>query len=275
MSDLTFMAVHAHPDDEASSTGGVLARYSEEGMRTVVVTCTNGEYGDTPDGIKPGAEGHDAEAVAAVRKTELEQACRTLGVTDLEMLGYHDSGMADWEYKGREHVFASAPFDEAVGRIVTLLDKYRPDVVVTYDPDSIYDHPDHVQASRVTMEAVRRTGIARKAYYTALRGSRFMRLREIAIERGIELPEMPEPSEDFLRRVAEAEARITTDVDVSRYLARKRQALHHHASQMQSGFFNRFPPEAFDLVFSSESFVRVHDTTGAPLPEDDLFAGLR
>src|ERR1700683_170041 len=95
----TLMAVHAHPDDESSSTGGILARYSDEGLRTVVVTCTNGEYGDAPGGIKPGAKGHDPDGVARTRRGELERACAVLGVSKLELLGYHDSGMADWDYR--------------------------------------------------------------------------------------------------------------------------------------------------------------------------------
>ena len=81
---LTLMAVHAHPDDEASSTGGVLAKYSDEGVRTVVVTCTNGEFGDSPGGIKPGADGHDETAVAEIRLAELRQSVKILGVTELE-----------------------------------------------------------------------------------------------------------------------------------------------------------------------------------------------
>src|SRR5437762_7034217 len=93
---LTLMAVHAHPDDESSSTGGTLARYASEGLRTVVVTCTNGELGDAPGGIKPGEAGHDEETVAQIRLDELRAACATLGVAHLETLGYRDSGMPGW-----------------------------------------------------------------------------------------------------------------------------------------------------------------------------------
>ena len=93
---LTMMAVHAHPDDEASSTGGVLATYAAQGIRTVVVTCTNGEFGDAQGGVKPGQDGHDEQAVARQRLAELRESCAILGVTDLELLGYHDSGMPDW-----------------------------------------------------------------------------------------------------------------------------------------------------------------------------------
>src|ERR1051325_1028447 len=94
---MTLMAVHAHPDDEASSTGGVLAKYSAEGVRTGVVTCTNGEFGDAPRQVKPGTDGHDEQVVAQLRLSELRESCKILGVTNLELLGYHDSGMPDWD----------------------------------------------------------------------------------------------------------------------------------------------------------------------------------
>src|ERR1700684_3620148 len=106
---LTMMAVHAHPDDEASSTGGVLAAYSGQGIRTVVVTCTNGEFGDAPGGIKPGQDGHDEQAVARLRLAELRESCAILGVSNLEMLGYHDSGMPEWDYKDRPEGLCNIP----------------------------------------------------------------------------------------------------------------------------------------------------------------------
>jgi len=102
---LTLMAVHAHPDDEASGTGGVLAAYSSDGIRTVVVTCTNGEFGDAPGGVKPGQDGHETDAVAGLRLSELRQSAKILGVSHLELLGYHDSGMPEWDYKTRPEAF--------------------------------------------------------------------------------------------------------------------------------------------------------------------------
>src|SRR5579863_5452702 len=90
------MAVHAHPDDEASSTGGVLALLARQGVRTVLVTCTNGEYGDAPGGVKPAEDGHDADAVAQLRSRELDAAVAALGVRRAVRLGYRDSGMRGW-----------------------------------------------------------------------------------------------------------------------------------------------------------------------------------
>ena len=130
---LTMMAVHAHPDDEASSTGGVLAAYSAQGIRTVVVTCTNGEFGDAPGGVKPGQNGHDEQAVAQQRLAELRESCTILGVTNLELLGYHDSGMPEWDYKDRPDAFCNIPEAEVAARISELIDRYRPQVLITYD----------------------------------------------------------------------------------------------------------------------------------------------
>src|SRR3977135_53982 len=93
---LTLMAVHAHPDDEATSTGGILAKYSAEGVRTVLVTCTNGELGDGTGGVKQEDDAHDEDKVVELRLRELEESRRVLGVSHLELLGYHDSGMEGW-----------------------------------------------------------------------------------------------------------------------------------------------------------------------------------
>ena len=152
---LTMMAVHAHPDDEASSTGGVLAAYSAQGIRTVVVTCTNGEFGDAHGGVKPGQDGHDEQAVARQRLAELRESCAILGVTDLELLGYHDSGMPDWDYKDRPDAFCNIPQAEVAARISGLIERYRPQVLITYDDQGPYQHPDHVHASRVRAGGVR------------------------------------------------------------------------------------------------------------------------
>ena len=271
---LTLMAVHAHPDDESSSTGGVLATYSAEGIRTVVVTCTNGEYGDAPGGIKPGQDGHDEATVAQIRLAELRQATKLLGVSDLELLGYHDSGMPEWDYKGRPDAFCNVPAAEVAGRISALIEHYRPQVVITYDDQGMYQHPDHVYASQMTQAAVAATGIPAKLYLSALRGSNWDKLRQALRDAGVEVPEMTLTPEQ-LRQAAATEASITTTVDVRPVLNRKRDALMAHASQIQESWFAKLPPAVAAEAFGQEDFIRARDTTGAPVPESDLFAGLR
>jgi LmbE family N-acetylglucosaminyl deacetylase len=268
------MAVHAHPDDEASSTGGVLALYSAQGIRTVVVTCTNGEFGDAPGQVKPGEDGHDEEMVAQLRLAELRQSCKILGVSHLELLGYHDSGMPDWEYKDRPDAFCNVPVDQVAARIGALMEKYRPQVMISYDDKGMYQHPDHVHAAVCAAAAARATGIADKFYQTAMRGSDWRKLWEALREQGVpDLPEEREFTDEMRRQIEEAEARVTTTVDITSVLDRKREALFAHASQVQESWFSKVPEDVAIAVFGKEHFVRV--IGGGPVPEDDLFAGLR
>jgi LmbE family N-acetylglucosaminyl deacetylase len=272
---LTLMAVHAHPDDEASSTGGVLALYADQGIRTVVVTCTNGEFGDAPGQVKPGEDGHDEQAVAQLRLSELRQSAKILGVSNLELLGYHDSGMPDWEYKDRPDAFCNVPVDVVAARIGDLIEAYRPQVVISYDDKGMYQHPDHVHAAQAAAVAAAQSGIPAKFYQTAMRGSSWRKVWEALRDLGEDVPDPREFTPEQRRQAEEAEARITTNIDIRPVLARKREALFAHASQIQESWFSKLPPEIAESAFGQESFVRVTDRTGAPVPEDDLFAGLR
>ena len=272
---LTLMTVHAHPDDESSSTGGVLAMYADEGVRTVVVTCTNGELGDAPGGIKPGDPAHDETVVAATRLAELDKACDILGVDVLEKLGYHDSGMLEWDYKDRPEVFWNVPIEESSARLATLMERHQPQVVITYDEFGGYNHPDHVQANRVTLAAIERTAIPAKLYFTARRWSDIERLRTRLAELGVDVGPRPQIDPQRRRQMEAAAARITTTVDTTSVVSRKRDALRAHASQLADSWFAKMPESMFDEVFGVESFIREQDRTAAPVPEVDLFAGLR
>ena len=271
---LTLMAVHAHPDDEASSTGGVLATYSDQGVRTIVVTCTNGEFGDGPAGIKPGEEGHDAADVAQTRLAELREAAKYLGVSDLELLGYHDSGMPEWEYRNSPEAFCNVPLENVIDKISALIGRYRPQVVITYDPDGAYQHPDHVHAARAAIGAVEQTGIPAKLYLNAMRRTEWQKIIEALRAAGEDVPEW-ELTDEERRQVEESEARITTEVDVTSVLDRKRDALMAHASQITDSWFSKIPPGVVESAFGREWFIRVRNQTQASVPETDLFAGLR
>jgi LmbE family N-acetylglucosaminyl deacetylase len=273
--NLTLMAVHAHPDDEASSTGGVLARYADEGVRTIVVTCTNGEFGDAADGVKPGLDGHDEAAVAQTRLAELRESAKILGVAELELLGYHDSGMPEWDYKNRPDAFCNVPQAEVAARIGALIERYRPQVVITYDDKGAYQHPDHVHASQAAAAAVAASAIPAKLYLTAMRRSDWQKVWEAIRDLGGDVPDFSSVSPEVQRQMDEAEQRITTTIDISPVLERKRDALFAHASQIRESWFSKIPPEVAAQAFGRESFIRASDTTGAPVPEDDLFAGLR
>jgi LmbE family N-acetylglucosaminyl deacetylase len=267
------MAVHAHPDDEASG-GGILAAYSDQGIRTIVVTCTNGEYGDAPGGIKPGQEGHDPEAVARLRLAELDKSASILRVTDVETLGYHDSGMEEWAYKDNSQAFWNVPIEAVADRIGDLMLKYRPQVLVTYDDQGAYQHPDHVHASRAAQAAAKATGISAKVYLSTMKSSNWRKIFDALRAAGEEVPDWQE-NEERMRRAQESEERITTTIDIRAVLERKRAALFAHGSQINDSWLSKIPPEIVEQAFGYEYFIRVADTTGSPIPEDDLFAGLR
>ena len=268
--ELTLMAVHAHPDDEAISTPGVLARYSLEGVRTVLVTCTDGALGFGPGRSNPGDPAHDPVSLAVLRRAELERSCAHLGVRHLEVLGYHDSGMAGWDANRHPDAFCNAPIEEVADRLASLIERYRPHVLVTYDSDGGYGHPDHIRTHSVTMAALERTEVVSKVYLTA-RTEGFRQRMHAARAAftpgrvGVSAPPVMGMSDD----------RITTRVDTSMVADRHRAALAAHDSQLSGTHWLRMPADIFNTLFDEETFIRCADCTGSPVPEDDLFAGLR
>src|SRR5262245_25550672 len=144
----TLLVVHAHPDDESVSTGGILARYSAEGVRTVVVTCTTGNLGEVSDGELLGDDD-----VGGLRARELAAAAEVLGVARVVNLGYRDSGMPGWPSNHAAGALYAAPLGEATERLLRVVDEERPDVVVTYDETGGYGHPDHLRTHEVVCVA--------------------------------------------------------------------------------------------------------------------------
>jgi LmbE family N-acetylglucosaminyl deacetylase len=272
---LTLMAVHAHPDDEATGTGGVLARYGTEGLQTVLVTCTDGGCGDGPGGVKPGEPGHDPVQVVAMRRQELEASCAVLGINHLELLGYADSGMMGWATNDAPGAFWNTPVDEAAARLAELIEKYRPDVVVTYDENGFYGHPDHIQAHRITMAAVKVANSPAKVYWTTAPRSQMEEFGRLMREYGADWDEPDSAGAEPQPEIGLPDEEITTWVDASAYGGQKFDALAAHASQGDNIFFLKMGKEVFTKVMGVETFLRVLDATGAPVPEDDLFAGLR
>ena len=213
--------------------------------------------------------------MAELRLAELRQSAKILGVTHLELLGYHDSGMPEWDYKTRPDAFCNVPFGEVTGRIAALIEQYRPQVVVTYDDKGLYQHPDHVYASQTAQAAVAQTGIPAKLYLTAMRGSDWQKMRDALREAGVDMPEMTLTDEQRQQAAAD-EAR---DHDHRRHppgarpqAGRADRAREPDRRSPGSARSRRSSPRS---VFGFEHFIRVRDTTGAPVPETDLFAGLR
>jgi LmbE family N-acetylglucosaminyl deacetylase len=268
----TLMAVHAHPDDEVISTGGVLALYSGKAVRTVVVTCTDGSQGYGPGGTLPGESGHDLDAVAKTRSQELERSCSLLGVAHVERLGYRDSGMMGWPGNEAPDAFCNVPVEQAAVGLSALIERYAPHVVVTYDANGGYGHPDHIQTHRVTMAAlVDGSHSVSKLYFTARSEDDVLRMAQVRDK--LNLGPRPGRRQRAMPAGVPNDA-ITTVVDTSSVVHLKRAALEAHASQLADTVWVKASDADFDELFGHETFVRVKDETGAVLPETDLFLGL-
>jgi N-acetyl-1-D-myo-inositol-2-amino-2-deoxy-alpha-D-glucopyranoside deacetylase len=155
--DRSILFVHAHPDDETVATGATMAHYAAGGAKVVLVTCTLGEEGEIHVPALAQLEAAQADQLGGYRLIELDRACEALGVTDHRFLGgagrYRDSGMMGTPANEHPRCFWKADLDEAAGHLVEIMRETRPQVVVAYDPNGFYGHPDHIQAHRVAMRA--------------------------------------------------------------------------------------------------------------------------
>lgn len=272
---LTLLCVHAHPDDESSSTGGILRSYAELGVRTVLVTCTDGALGDAPDGTTPEAEHHDPRGVAEHRAEELRAAAAILRIDRVEMLGYPDSGMQGWAQNDAPGSFWSTPVAEAAARLVPILLEERPQVVVTYDEIGFYGHPDHIQAHRVTSAALELSGLTSSLFYPAIPRSAFKRFREVLAEADDGAPRPDDDNEEARGPSGTPDDQIGVIIDVSSVVDAKYDALSAHASQTESSFFLKMGRDRFREFFGTEWFVRAIDPLGRTGIDHDLFAGWR
>lgn len=276
------LAFHAHPDDEATSTGGTLAHYADAGERVVVITATDGAVGeihnyDDPEELLP--------QLAEMRAVEMAKAAAILGV-EHEFLGYRDSGMMGTEDNDHPDCFWQADFMEATGRLVRLIRKYQPDVMVIYDPFGGYGHPDHIQVHRVGLAAFyAASDLSRfplvggeiewtppKLYWTAWARSRMAAFAEARHEAGLISAE----DRDRMQHGGTADEYIHAWVDIRPQLDRKFDALRAHRTQIPADWWLfQVPEELRPEIFGRESFIRVFSRIEVPTPEDDLFAGLR
>jgi LmbE family N-acetylglucosaminyl deacetylase len=260
----TLVTFHAHPDDEAIATGGVMAKAAAEGHRVVLVTATDGAHGEVADGFLGEGEG-----LGERRAVELKEAGRILGAVRVEQLGYVDSGMMGTPENDLDGSFWTADVDEAAERLARILREESADVLTVYDDHGNYGHPDHIQVHRVGVRAAELAGVERvyeatvdrdriKAFITAARESD---------DAGVGEPEL---DLDTFGSPAEL---ITTRVDVRPFLATKRAAMRAHASQItEDSFFLAMPDEQFEAAFGEECFIRRGAEAGAI--ETDLLAGL-
>ncbi|HVS48948.1 MAG TPA: PIG-L family deacetylase [Candidatus Dormibacteraeota bacterium] len=265
----TLMLVHAHPDDEAISTGGVMMKAKAHGHRVVLVTATRGEVGE----IYNMDEQSSRPRLGEIRTEELKAAGEILGVDRTEILGYRDSGMVNTADNKDPRSFHQARLDEAAGKVAALMRDERPDVVVTYAEDGVYGHPDHIKAHYVTnsaLDLLEREGWSpNKLYYTAIPRS----MMEAFMA---QMPEEAQRAQNTNMRIAGTpDEMVTTRIDVHDYVEQKRKAFGAHVSQNDpNSWFTTMASQIYELVFGTEYYQLVRGKPGSSLPEDDLFAGI-
>jgi mycothiol S-conjugate amidase len=286
---LRLMAVHAHPDDESSKGAATMARYVDEGVDVLVVTCTGGERGSI---LNPALQGRAdiEENIAQIRQAEMRRARQILGVRQA-WLGFIDSGLPEGDPLPPlpEGCFALQPVETAAERLVAQIREFRPHAITTYDENGGYPHPDHVMCHKITVAAFDAAPDSDaypeagdpwqplKLYYdVGWSRERMMALHGAMLERGLE-----SPYEEVMKRWAESdwkrrEPKITTRVPCAEWFERRDAALIAHATQVDpNGWFFKVPLDVQREAWPSEDFELARSLVETSIPEDDLFAGVR
>jgi mycothiol S-conjugate amidase len=280
---LRLMAIHAHPDDESSKGAATTAKYVDEGIEVMVVSCTGGERGDVLNA--QAQELVDLYGIHEVRQREMAEAARILGVQH-EWLGFMDSGFTEGEPLPGD-AFALVPLEISVPPLVKLLREFRPQVVTTYDENGGYPHPDHIQTHVITMAAItaaadpnlyQEFGPAhqvQKVYYNQqFHKARIVALHNLLLEQEIESPYV-EWLDKWEDKPEDAE-RITTSIECAKYFPIRDAALKAHATQIEpDGRWFLVSTELQQSAWPTEEFQLASSLVPTTLPESDLFAGLR
>ena len=283
---LRLMAVHAHPDDESSKGAAASARYVAEGVDVLVATCTGGERGSV---LNPKLDRPDVwENISEIRRAEMDAARAILGVKQA-WLGFVDSGLPEGDPLPPlpEGCFALESVEEAAAPLVRLIREFRPHVVTTYDENGGYPHPDHIMCHKISVAAFDAAGDPErypelgepwqpmKLYYNlGFSKSKVLAMHEAMLAAGLE-----SPYTDWLKEWDSREDkgdRVTTRVECGEYFEVRDDALRAHATQVDpDGFWFRVPLEVQRKVWPTEDFELVKSLVDSPLPESDLFAGIR
>jgi N-acetyl-1-D-myo-inositol-2-amino-2-deoxy-alpha-D-glucopyranoside deacetylase len=283
------LLVHAHPDDESIGTGATMAKYVAEGAGVTLITCTLGELGEIipPDLAHLAADRENR--LGEHRIGELAAACAALGVSDHRFLGapgrWHDSGMMGEPSNDADGAFWQADLDEAARALIQVIEEVRPQVLVSYDANGFYGHPDHIQAHRVAWRAFEMAdGTVRKFYATAVPRSVLAEAIKVAGGRGPGADGTEaagflavESVDDLPFGVPDEQ--VTTAVDASDYLEAKLEALRAHASQIavDSPFFalsDGVGRRAFGVEYYTLLAGPSGPRNGPGGRESDLFGGL-
>jgi mycothiol S-conjugate amidase len=278
---LSILTVHAHPDDESSKGPGTISLYSSQGIRTTLVCCTGGEVGDI---LNPAMNSAEVKAnLPSVRRGELDLAAAIIGYDEVVMLGYRDSGMPNSDDNHHPEAFANAEFDAAVARLVKIIRRVRPQVIMTYpEVQNRYPHPDHLQVTAISIPAFERAGDPDwypdagaphepiKLYAPIWSKQRLLLTHQAFLDSDLE-----SPFDEKWLSGKDRDDRITAIIPVDNAVRRK--ALLAHATQVdpKSPFWFGLPDEVQDVIHPYEEYMLLRSRIPTDEIEDDLFAGLR
>jgi len=283
---LRLMAVHAHPDDESSKGAATMARYVNEGAEVLVVTLTGGERGSI---LNPAMDRPEILAnIGEVRRKEMEEARRILGVRQ-EFAGFVDSGLPEGDPLPPlpEGCFALQPLEVAAEPLVRMVRDFRPHVMLTYDEQGGYPHPDHIMCHRVSVEAFEAAADPERYpgtgepwqtlklyYHVSFPRERFEAIAKVLTDRGLE-----NPFAEWMERMEKRDFprwEITTRVKCDDYFETRDRALLAHATQIDpNGFWFAVPIDIQREAWPTEDYHLARSLVDTELPEDDLFAGIR
>jgi len=287
---LRLMAVHAHPDDESSKGAATMARYVREGVEVLVCTLTGGERGDILNKAMDRPE--IRASLAAVRRAEMDAAREILGVRQ-QFLGFVDSGLPEGDPLPPlpDGCFALEPLERAAEPLVKAVREFRPHVLLTYDENGGYPHPDHIKCHQVSVEAFeaaadpdRYQGCGQpwqplKLYYCmTFHRARLMALHDEMVRRGLDSP-YADRLDEWLEEeesAARPKYRVTTRVPCGDYFETRNEALIAHATQVdpEGGWF-AVPTDVQRAAWPTEDYHLARSLVDSGTPEDDLFAGIR
>jgi mycothiol S-conjugate amidase len=284
---LRLMAVHAHPDDESSKGAATMARYVAEGHEVMVVTCTGGEAGSI---LNPAMDRPEVlENIAEIRRQEMARAAEILGVQH-RWLGFVDSGLPEGDPLPPlpEGCFALVPLEESTPPLVEVIREFRPHVIVTYDENGGYPHPDHIRCHEVSVAAFDAAGDPErypelgepwqplKLYYShGFSRAKLLAFHEAMLAEGLESP-YAEWLAGWDADKPDVIERVTTRVECADFFPVRDEALKAHATQIdpESRWF-AVPREMQRRVWPTEEYELARSLVDSTVPEDDLFAGVR
>ncbi len=261
---MNVLVIFAHPDDE-SGFGGTLSMLADQGAHITYVLTTRGEEGDIYE-----ESAATKATLGAVRSAELRSACNIMGVQDIRYLGFRDSGIEGWPQNKDPRSYYQADDESVIAMLVGIIREVQPDIVITFEPDGWYGHPDHIIACRHATAAFDAAGDSAaypetgspfapaKLYYAAFLGSNFAKFGDAQREFGV-----PEDQIRTMKLNPELEAKITHKIDITPWLSRKRAAVTQHLTQR--GLFKlmlSMPEELVAPSYGNENFIQAR-----PVPE--------